>query len=362
MNFKNKPNFIVLDCLRGIAALYVVINHCRGAIQLGGSELAIIKPVNDWSLLTKAHYALLKLTSLGYEFVIFFFVLSGFSIAYSLRNQQNLFLFYSKRLIRLYPPYILALIWVALIFFILQKYLPSINHEEKSVFDNWDYIINNFIYIPRGSYIPQFWSLVYEVLFYGIAPFIMLRRKLYYFISVLLYIISLILDWNATSGSNIVLKFILDYNIYFALGIYLYYNYQYISKKLIFKKAKLFAVSIFLFLTMIPVKTFLGGENKITLIVSALLAIILIINFQKLNFQTKFLRFLGAMSYTLYISHYASIKFFQFILIETELLEEEKSTNSIVWLTAVIFCIILSYGLYLIAELPTKRILQRIRK
>ena len=86
---RNTPNFQILDCLRGIAAFYVVINHCRGNLLIGGSEIAETIPVEDWSIVTKLYYAALRFTSLGGEFVIFFFVLSGFSIAYSLRNQQK---------------------------------------------------------------------------------------------------------------------------------------------------------------------------------------------------------------------------------------------------------------------------------
>ena len=38
------PNFKILDGLRGIAATYVVINHCRGNNLIGGSDLSKIVP------------------------------------------------------------------------------------------------------------------------------------------------------------------------------------------------------------------------------------------------------------------------------------------------------------------------------
>lgn len=37
-----KIDFKILEGIRGIAAFYVVINHCRGNMLIGGSELLII--------------------------------------------------------------------------------------------------------------------------------------------------------------------------------------------------------------------------------------------------------------------------------------------------------------------------------
>ena len=191
-----KPNFKILDCLRGIAALYVVINHCRGNLFIGGSEMAKIIPVADWSIWTKIHYALLQFTSLGTEFVIVFFVLSGFSIAYSLRNQQKKGSFYLKRLIRLYPPYIAALCWAALVFYLISKFEPSLNGNVTSVIHSYKSILSNLAYIPDGSYIGQFWSLIHEVIFYILAPFVFLKRRYYYYISLIFYLFGWFIAWD----------------------------------------------------------------------------------------------------------------------------------------------------------------------
>lgn len=88
-----KPNFKILDGLRGIAATYVLINHSRGNLLMGGAEYAKINPVNQWSIIDKLYFSALQLTSLGREFVILFFILSGFSIAFSLQKKPQHLIF-----------------------------------------------------------------------------------------------------------------------------------------------------------------------------------------------------------------------------------------------------------------------------
>jgi len=61
-----------LDLVRGVAALVVLWGHVRGLLFLSGHEL-----VHPW-LATRALYFV---TSLGYQAVMIFFVLSGFLIS-----------------------------------------------------------------------------------------------------------------------------------------------------------------------------------------------------------------------------------------------------------------------------------------
>lgn len=358
-----KPNFLILDCLRGIAAFYVVINHCRGNLLIGGSELAKITPIDQWSIWTKIYYALLRLTSLGTEFVVVFFVLSGYSIAYSLYKKPILKKFYLKRLIRLYPPYVAALAWAALVFWIIAKYLPSFNLDLKSVFDNWKSVAYNMFYVSEGAYISQFWSLVHEVIFYILAPFVLLRRRFYYILSLLFYTTGWLIGWNELTGGSILTKYLFDYNIYFTIGIWLFHNYKPVRKVLSCSKIKTYLVFAFLFVIMVVLKYFVGEYNKITPLLAAILSVFLIINFQVNNIHTKALLFLGAMSYTLYITHFASIKIFNLLLFKLNFAQlNENIINPFIWLVGTLFCVVISYVFYIIAEKPTKLVLTRLRK
>lgn len=178
-----KPNFKILDGLRGIAAMYVVINHSRGNLLIGGNEYAKIIPMQQWTIFDKLYYSILQVTSISREFVILFFILSGFSIDYSLQKKSFVSQFYRRRIIRLYPPYLMALIWAALVFFIANKNAPELTDTFHSVFNSISTIISNLLYIPDGAFIGQFWSLSHEVIFYLLIPFCILNRWLYYIIS-----------------------------------------------------------------------------------------------------------------------------------------------------------------------------------
>ncbi|HEX2630109.1 MAG TPA: hypothetical protein VHM26_13880, partial [Chitinophagaceae bacterium] len=79
MTEKKKIPFDILDSIRGIASLYVVIAHCRGVLWIGGSEFMQRFPRASWDAWDYAMFGTSMLTRLAVEFVIVFFVLSGFS-------------------------------------------------------------------------------------------------------------------------------------------------------------------------------------------------------------------------------------------------------------------------------------------
>jgi peptidoglycan/LPS O-acetylase OafA/YrhL len=358
-----KIDFKILDGIRGIAAFYVVVNHCRGNMLIGGSELAKISPINEWSLWTKLYYSLLQFTSLGREFVVVFFVLSGFSIAHSLQKNNHILTFYKKRLIRLYPPYLLALFYAYFVFNITHKKLLIAG---ESVFENINNVINNLFYIPSGQMIPQFWSLTHEVIFYLIAPLIIYsvnKKKLYYYLSILVYFYSVFKAPFSFTGQNIIEKFIFDYNIFFAIGIYLYNTIEnYINFKIFNKKYYLFLLSFLIITLMVVIKFKFGEYNKFTSIIAAIYSIILIIFFLKYKIQNKLFQYLGEISYTLYITHFASIYLITYFLIKTHLIDKQFTESPFIWLIGVFGCVLLAIPLYLIGEKPSKILLSKIRK
>src|ERR1700744_1794998 len=100
---KTKSHFEVLDGLRGVAALMVVIFH---TFEGYGPGNRFIQPINH-----------------GYLAVDFFFLLSGFVVAYAYDDRwgkMTQWEFYKRRLIRLQPMVIVGSI-VGAIFFYLQR-------------------------------------------------------------------------------------------------------------------------------------------------------------------------------------------------------------------------------------------------
>src|SRR5258708_28937360 len=156
---KQKLNFDILESIRGLASLYVCIGHCRAICWIGGTHYMQLHKNG----LATSDYVVLgtnMLTRLTSEFVIVFFVLSGFSIAHSLRNSTAPAPFYKRRFIRLYPPYVTALLWAMLVFLLIRSIAPylanGIYHTEnidrltysEQLF-NWKVILRNLFYIPQ---------------------------------------------------------------------------------------------------------------------------------------------------------------------------------------------------------------------
>lgn len=358
-----KVNFKILDGLRGLAATYVVVNHSRGFIQRGGAELAKEIPVENWSLFNKLYYTGLQITTLGKEFVVFFFVLSGFSIAHSLTKKPAVLPFYKRRIIRLYPPYFLALVYAALVFWLVSLLAPVIlASHEVSVFDNSKYVFLNLVYIPKGSLIDQFWSLTHEVIFYIVLPLCFVRNlRIYLFLSAVFYIAGWVYNWKGLAGNTIPTQFLFDYHFYFAAGIMIYKNYEKALRIFSLKKSHFWLLSLFVFAVSVVVKFKMGDDNRITPLLFCYLSVLMLINFLKYQISNTVFRFLGNLSYTIYITHIASIYLFILLMNESGIMKGRTTDNPVIWPFAVVFSLLLSVPMYLLAEKPTKKILDKLR-
>ncbi len=359
-----QPDFKILDGLRGIAALYVMFNHARGNLFIGGVKYAAIKPLAAWSLQEKVYFSALQLTSLGREFVVLFFILSGFSIAYSLNKMPNLKEFYLKRAIRIYPPYLLALLWAFVVFRVLQFYTPALLPLGSApVFDTVESTIKNIFYINSGYLIPQFWSLTMEVIFYLLVPFFLFKRNIYFGTSIILLLISLCVSWKDVTESNSITLYFLEYNFFFACGIFCFHYYDKVSAIFIIKnKWRFFTVAFFLFLIMVTFKFWVKYEmNKVSTLMAALFSIVMLFNFLHHNIKNKMLIFLGSISYTVYITHFASVILLVGIFLKLKIVGSPQITNKFLWITGIPFALLISYLLYLVAEKPSRQLLKTIR-
>lgn len=365
MKVTQKIDFQILDGLRGIAAVYVLFNHARGNLFIGGVKYAQIKNIADWSFGEKFYFSALRLTSLGREFVILFFVLSGFSIAYSLSKTKSKKTFYLRRVIRIYPPYIFALAWAFIVFTFLKNWTPeALDPGSVSVFSSFKATLLNLFYLDNGSLIIQFWSLKFEVIFYILIPFFILRRNLYLITSLIIAIISVFINWRGLSGHDILSQYVLDYNIYFALGVFSFHNYQMLEHYLILKsKMKFFIISILLFLIMVAFKFWTNfNQDKVTFSIAGLFSVILLFNFLYYKIKNRLLMFFGKISYTIYITHFASLMLLLGIFLKTGIINSTEIQNRFLWLLAIPFALILSYLFYLLVEKPTKTLLVKLRK
>lgn len=173
----NMKRLVLLDSLRGIAALVVFFHHIFLKFN------SIFVNINNNFV-----YRILNLISnLNVEAVLFFFILSGFSINISIRNSNleknediNKYLY--KRFKRILPTYILALV-LTYIIGIISNDTHLHDYSMKTLLGNLFFLqtsknVGEYWIEPFGLNGPL-WSLSYEMFYYLAYPiFYILIKKL----------------------------------------------------------------------------------------------------------------------------------------------------------------------------------------
>lgn len=134
-----------LESIRGFAALFVIISH------LANSRLAFNPTYNP--------NALIVLQPSGHLSVLLFFILSGYVISVSHKEQlssENTLIYLKKRFIRIYPIYCISLIFTLLI---------AINpYSLYQIICN--FTLTHVLLSPGFTENSPSWSINYEVLYY----------------------------------------------------------------------------------------------------------------------------------------------------------------------------------------------------
>jgi peptidoglycan/LPS O-acetylase OafA/YrhL len=188
MIFKEKINFVHLDFLRGISALFVVLGHTRAVFFESYDKLA------RNSILDNLFFFI---TGFGHQSVIIFFVLSGFFIINNIsenNSKNNFWIKYTlNRIIRLWVVLIPSLLITLLLdrFGILLGFseiysgffpfggIVNCNLSENlgiAIFFGNIFFLNGIITDSFGSNV-ALWSLPYEFWYYAIFPFVFLIFK-----------------------------------------------------------------------------------------------------------------------------------------------------------------------------------------
>jgi peptidoglycan/LPS O-acetylase OafA/YrhL len=135
-----------LDALRGFAALCVVFDH--------GSTL-MLEPVRDF---------LYRWVDLGQYGVFVFFLISGYIIPASLERKGSVRGFWTSRLFRLYPMYLVALVIAAVAYESGHGTLRGAEHHPAQSVFAWLLMLPNLL---TGPNVPNVtWTLSYEMVFY----------------------------------------------------------------------------------------------------------------------------------------------------------------------------------------------------
>lgn len=276
-----------LQILRGISALLVCFFHFRESLNFGDFPLGDI------------------LFSQGSIGVPVFFVISGFIMTFTTKNlnfsktgnlKNAVLNFYKKRIIRIVPLYYLLTFAWMLVGGSFLAYFSS---------DLLQRLFHSLLFLPQRDSFPVLylgWSLNYEMFFYLIFGLSLLFKKnRYYFIIavfILTYFIGLFFP-----DKNAFFKMASDFlNFYFIVGIILallLQKYKISRKPAVFLCCGGILFFVFYFLRQ---DVFIGSFGTL-MIVSFFVLSFLLLDF---TFQVKgsrFLIFLGDISYSVYLSH-----------------------------------------------------------
>lgn len=353
-----------MDFMRGFAAVYVVLNHVRGAFFIGGTALIAEAATRPLSLFDYAAIAVLQFTSLGTEFVIMFFCVSGMAMAHAVANSTRLLEFYHRRFIRIWPTYFLAVLVAA----IAAAFMVSINPDNpvsgaaSSLLD-WSKITNMLLYLDVSSNLtPQFWSLPYEVIFYILAPILLASR-----VSTLVGLLfGLVLSFYAAAvfglqinpARAVIYNFFLNALFWFMAGAAAYHYFDHIPRP---RPVCFWIIVACLLIAVLAIKMAFGGSNAISNTVMIVVTLLC-----ARNLPAKLVEFRptnwGRFSYSIYVYHYALIGLISFSLIELFAIQPMEIRSYFAWMAFVPPILLACYALFFLAEKPSNDLLRKGRE
>jgi len=290
-----------IDGLRFLAIFLVIINHIQSQYLLRS-----VSPVNSswWAGVLKP---LLNTAEIG---VFLFFAISGFILMLPFARSHllsdgrvSLKKYYLRRLTRLEPPYLLAMIFLFAMKIVVQKkdFLDLIPHLGATLL-----YLHTFIYHEMSRITPITWSLEIEIQFYLLATFLagiyrlpkLLRRGIIF--SAIL-VLPFLQYFYHISGYTF-----LGQCQYFLVGFMLVDLY--ICQDKIANNGFIKPVGLILLLFLVIIKP----NNLLNVffypfLILVFYCLVLNVKFWKDIFSNKFLTSIGGMCYSIYLLHFAII-------------------------------------------------------
>lgn len=347
-----KPSIQSLEFLRGVAAVYVLLNHCRGKFFVGGQKMIAM---GHASLPDYAAIAALRATSLGAEFVILFFVISGYSMAHSISSASNIGSFYLKRVIRIWPPYIAAVALVVVAAWVFS--VEDVTRPERIV----QLVFYTNVNTPLT---PQFWSLPYEVLFYAICPIVLLTRgrTMAFLVTSVISaaVFVLVKGPYLNPAAYLWLNFLGNEALFFAFGACLYHAIERVPA-VGPKTLAAVTVTALMGVSAINLVVFADQPNMPMAIIMLLLSALVLRNLPELPAWARPLN-VGRFSYSIYIFHYALVFSLYEVAYQLLGIRQSEMTSYWMWMLTVPPIMVACYVLYLFTERPCNEAVGRIRR
>jgi peptidoglycan/LPS O-acetylase OafA/YrhL len=333
-----KPHYNLLDGLRGVAALLVLWYHVNEGFGFAGA----VNGVSDGRIINFNH---------GYLAVDFFFILSGFVIGYAYDDRWHkgfgLKEFFKRRLIRLHPMVVMGAV-LGVITFCLQGSVQW-NGTQIATSLTMLALLCTMFFIPavpgagyeirgNGEMFPlngPFWSLFFEYIG-NILYALFIRRLSTKTLGVLVVLLGIALTWFATGNistyGSIDAGWTLDSVNFlggslrmllpFTMGMFLSRVFRPVKIRGAFWICSAVLVALFsvpFIATMKPVS--LNGiyESFCILVVFPILVWLGASGATTDRFSTNICKFLGDISFPLYVVHYPFMYLFYAWLIKNKL-------------------------------------------
>jgi len=291
-----------IDGLRGVAALSVYFSHLIGVFVINSNEFDYISN-SPFHILWDGESA-----------VKLFFLLSGFVLTLPYiknGNDLNLLLFYTKRVFRIYPAFVLAIIFcIFLQYFLFDSSKMMVLSPWINQFWKWDLneiyyteFINTIILagirFNHKLFDPVIGTLRTEILISFVLPFLIfiaLRLRLIFNMLILFVLFFIGKDTMGIFYLGIIMAFFKKYII------------DYVNKKdTVFYSILFFILASILYTSRYSLN--FGDTSKLNVLLSVVgSAFFLILAMKKGTFNfflnTRLVQFLGNISYSFYLLHF----------------------------------------------------------
>jgi peptidoglycan/LPS O-acetylase OafA/YrhL len=333
-----KPHYTLLDGLRGVAALLVIWYHVNEGFGFAGA----VNGVGDGSIKNFNH---------GYLAVDFFFILSGFVIGYAYDDRWNkgfsMKEFFKRRLIRLHPMVVAGIVLGAITFFINGS--VQWNGTQVATSLTMLAMLCTLFFIPaipgsgyevrgNGEMFPlngPLWSLFFEYIG-NILYALFIRRLSTKVLGALVVVLGIALTWFATFNistyGSIGVGWTLDSVNFlggslrmlfpFTMGMFLSRIFQPVKVRAAFWIGAVALVALFSVPFIGPVEPFsMNGiyESFCIIIAFPILVWLGASGTTTDKISTAICKFLGDISFPLYVVHYPLMYLFYAWLIKNKL-------------------------------------------
>ncbi|MCY2978716.1 MAG: acyltransferase [Planctomycetota bacterium] len=334
--------FVFLDGLRGIAAIWVVLFHAHAGNHLNN----LAEKLPAWIV-----WGVFELGHLG---VAIFFVLSGFVIAHSLRDAEvdGRFLgrFMLRRSIRLDPPYFASIALVVGL-----AWLSARIKQEPYSLPSTSVVIAHLCYVPGLLRLPLindvYWTLCYEVQFYlvfcillGLGQRLLPSKPRAIFIPVA----TISLLWGTgLLPENLLPGLFTNLWYGFLLGVFGYWVWQGRLPKLVFV----------IYAALIGATA--CWRQDAFAVVCCITACCLIPGANSNWLNWRWVQFLGAISYSLYLTHNPISGASYFIL--RKYLGESALSEFFMLIAVIVSCVVGAWLVWFAIERPFIRFAKRVQ-